>query len=481
MLLSLDIGTTNVKAVVLSDGGQVWAHAERQNTIISPQSGWQEQAPSEILKNLSEVISEAWSTVRGKEPLHGAVFSSAMHGLIALDKAGNPLTNMLLWSDMRAGAIAQTLRSNEEGMDLYRRTGVPIHAMSPLCKIIWLRENMPEVFAHTHHFADLKSYLWRQLTGVFCTDVSIASASGLLNIHHKNWDDRALSWAGIQADMLPELVSPAHKSYVLPEYSAQLRLPPDVPFIIGASDGALANIGSNATRAGQVAVTIGTSAAIRTISPQALLDAHMRTFCYCVDENRYIVGGASNNGANVLEWLRKSVFQSALPAATFVEQAAQAPAGSDGLLFLPYLLGERAPLYLPDIRGSFHYLSAQHTQAHLLRAAMEGVLFNVKMIGEALEAHSPIETLHAGGGFSRSAFWVQMLADIFQKPVYIPDERVDASLLGALLLAMDVLRLDASVLAQEERCVEPDRALQACYEEAYGRFREICTTFAASF
>lgn len=471
MLFAFDIGTTNVKAVVVSDRGEVLAHAERQNTTQARQPGWQEQNPVHLLQNLLEVMAETWRTVQGKERLHGVIFSSAMHGLIALNAEGNPLTNILLWSDARAGKIAQTLRSTREGKDLYQQTGVPIHAMSPLCKIVWIQENMPEIFARTHRFSDLKSWLWNALTGEFASDLSVASASGLMNIHQKNWDTGALSFAGISPDALPLLVPPSHRRTLLPKIAARAGIPHDTPLFIGASDGALANIGSEAIQPGQVAITIGTSAAIRTIMPQPVLDKQMRTFCYCVDENRYIVGGASNNGANVIEWLRSAVFQSKLPASDFIEQAAQTPPGSDQLLFLPYLLGERAPLYQSDIRGGFFNLSAMHTQAHLVRAALEGVLFNVKMIAEALETHGSITALHAGGGFSRSELWVQILADIFQKPVIIPDERIDASLLGALHLVADSLQLDIPLRADNAKCIEPDKSCADLYAPAYERFK----------
>ncbi|MCA0237639.1 MAG: gluconokinase [Bacteroidetes bacterium] len=471
MLFAFDIGTTNVKAVVVSDRGEVLAHAERQNTTLARQPGWQEQNPVHLLQNLLDVLVEAWETVRGKERLHGMVFSSAMHGLIALDNDGNPLTNILLWSDARAGKMAQALRNTPEGMNLYEQTGVPIHAMSPLCKIVWLRENMPALFARTRRFSDLKSWLWNALTGEFTSDLSVASASGLLNIHQKNWDEQALSFAGILPDALPLLAPPSHQRTLLPDLAARIGVPPDTPLFIGASDGALANMGSDATQPGQVAITIGTSAAIRTVMPQAVLDKQMRTFCYCIDENRYIVGGASNNGANVIEWLRNAVFQSHLPASDFIDQAGQTPPGSDQLLLLPYLLGERAPLYLSNIRGGFFNLSARHTQAHMVRAALEGVLFNVKMIAEALETHGPIDTLHAGGGFSRSALWVQILADIFQKPVIISDERIDASLLGALHLAAEVLQLNIPLHTNNARRIEPDKSCAGIYTSAYALFK----------
>jgi gluconokinase len=197
----------------------------------------------------------------------------------------------------------------------------------------------------------------------------------------------------------------------------------------------------------------------------------MRTFCYCVDAQRYIVGGASNNGTNVLEWLRKSVFRSSLTAAAFAGMASEVPEGSEGLLFLPYLWGERAPLYDAEVRGSFQNLASQHAQPHFVRAAMEGILFNVKIIAEALEAHGPVHTLHAGGGFSRNPLWVQMLADIFQKTVVLPDENVDASLLGAIQCAREALKMPRQDGNTHSRRIDPNISLVNVYSEACLEFK----------
>ncbi|HOY05183.1 MAG TPA: gluconokinase [Saprospiraceae bacterium] len=472
MLIAVDIGTTNIKAVALNDAGALLAQAERHNTTRSDQPGWQEQDPAHIFQNVTAVLAETWQVVQGREILHGVVFSSAMHGLLALDDAGKPLTNILLWSDLRSSVIAGALRQQEAGLNLYSRTGVPIHAMSPLCKAIWLRQNRPEIFKKTHLFADIKSWIWNRLTGEFACDLAVASASGLMDIRQKKWDAEALGLAGIEEARLPLLVAPSHTASVLNEVAGRYNLPSDVPYIIGASDGALANIGSNATQPGQIAITIGTSAAIRMITSQAVLDESMRTFCYCVDAQRYIVGGASNNGTNVLEWLRKSVFRSSLTAAAFAEMASEVPEGSGGLLFLPYLWGERAPLYDAQVRGSFQNLAAQHAQPHFVRAAMEGVLFNVKIIAEALEAHGPVHTLHAGGGFSRNPLWVQMLADIFQKTVVLPDENVDASLLGAIRCAQEALKLSRQNESTLSRRIDPNTVLASVYSNAYLEFRD---------
>ncbi len=476
MLIGLDIGTTNIKAVAFDDAGQIVASADRANTTLAPQPGWSEQEPEAVFQNVLAVLSEVTRPMaqshRMGGKLHGIVFSSAMHGLAAVDKVGKPLTNFLLWSDLRADAIAQSLRQTELGKEIYRRTGVPIHAMSPLVKLIWLRQNRPDVFQKAHKFLGIKEFVWHRLTGKFQSDLSVASATGLLNIWENNWDEAALGLADISPEQLPELVSPYFSTQLSESWKLSESSLAGIPLIIGASDGALANLGSGATRPGQIAVTIGTSAAIRMVADKPILDEQMRTFCYRLDEGRCIVGGASNNGTNVLEWLRSVVFHSPLDAERFANQAIEASPGSDGLLFLPYLFGERAPLYDASAHGVFQGLTSRHTQAHFVRSAMEGVIFNLRLIAEALEAHSPIRTLHAGGGFSKNQAWVQMLADIFQKPVWLSDSVADASVLGAIKVGREALGLKAIFEKRQSRVVEPNGQNAELYEAAFGRFRK---------
>ena len=474
MLISLDIGTTNVKAVAFSDRGVVRGTAERRNHLLMPQSGFTEQDPAAILENMWAVLTEVQTEAGTREPLRGLVFSAAMHGLLAVDNQGKPLTNIWLWSDLRAAAVAEPLRRSAEGMAIYRRTGVPIHPMSPLLKIIWLRQQEPKLFAQVHKFLGIKEFLLFHLLDKYISDLPVASATGLLNIRKNDWDEQALALAGIRVDQLPELEVSTHIEHLSSKITNFLNLPKDLPVIIGGSDGALANLGSGATAPGQWAVTIGTSAAIRMVAEEPVTDDKMSTFCYRLDASRYIVGGASNNGTNALEWLRRTVFNSRLSAGSFANLAATVPVGAAGLLFLPYLLGERAPLWDAQARGSFRGLTAQHSRAHFIRAVMEGVLFNLKVISGPLEKVQPLEVIHASGGFSHNPLWVQMLADIFQKPVHLDQGGVDSSVLGALYVGRQALALPPLTTKRKISVVEPDRVKAGIYTDAYGRFLELC-------
>lgn len=478
MLIGIDIGTTNVKAVAFGDDNTVQTSAVRSNNTLTPKPDFCEQAPEAIFQNVLSALHEVLATTERSgpsEPLRGVVFSAAMHGLVAVDESGKPLTNVWLWSDLRADEIARTLRNSSEGREVYRRTGVPVHAMSPLVKIMWMRRHLPEVFNKAHKFLGIKEFVWRGLTGLFESDLSLASATGLLDIRNNVWDELALELSGITAERLPRLVPPAHRARIDSALMPELSGLSGTPIIIGASDGAFANTGSGAVQPGQFAVTIGTSAAIRTTVGTPETDGQMRSFCYRIDESRCIAGGASNNGANALEWLRSVVFRSSLDADQFAGQASQAPPGAAGLLFLPYIQGERAPLYDAHATGSFLGLHTGHTQAHFVRAVMEGVLFNLKLIAEALEERNPIRSLHAGGGFSHNALWVQMLADIFRKTVHLPDETIDASVKGALQLGRSVLQLEQIPDKRQGRVVAPNIQNAGIYSEMFSRFKALVT------
>lgn len=437
MIVALDIGTTNVKATAFSLEGRVLASVEKPNQTFIPKPGWSEQRPELLFQNVLNALQDLARKMQGQTP-RAVVFSSAMHGLMAVDGAGKPLTNIWTWADLRAEQEAQILKE-AEGLEIYRRTGVPIHPMSPLLKVIWLKKNLPEVFARTRKYLGIKEYLWYRLTGKFESDLSCASASGFMNVMKNEWDEGALDAAGITREQLPRLVSTTHcvELQNLDGFSASPLL-----LVIGASDGALATLGSGATSPGQVSMTIGTSAAVRMMSDSPLIDEQMRTFCYRVDEQKYIVGGASNNGANVLEWLRTSVFRSNLSAEDFANQAASIASGADGLRFMPYLQGERAPIWDASAKASFTGLAAHHTQAHFVRAAMEGVLLNLKAIAEVLDNKTPILSLHLNGGVSQNQQWVRMLAEIFPSDVEIFVSETDASSLGAFLLGLEMLPKD---------------------------------------
>jgi gluconokinase len=382
-------------------------------------------------------------------------FSAAMHSVIAVDQDGVLLSNSITWADNRAGEWANRIRDELDGHAIYLRTGTPIHPMSPLCKIMWLRHEQPQLFARTARFIGMKEYVLYRLFGEWLVDHSIASATGLFNLQQLDWDQGALDLLGISPQQLSRLVPTTHHlTGLAPTMAQQLGLLPSTPFVIGANDGVLSNLGVNAIGPGQVAVTIGTSGAMRTVIDKPLTDPSGRTFCYALTAKHWVVGGPTNNGGSIFRWVRDELATAESAAAkaagldpyeALTKIAEGVTAGAEGLLFHPYLAGERAPLWNADARGSYFGLAMHHGKPHMIRAALEGVIFSLYSILPAVEhLIGPTTRMMATGGFARSPLWRQMMADIFEREVVVP-ESVESSCLGACVLGLYALEKIASL------------------------------------
>ncbi|RRB15659.1 carbohydrate kinase [Larkinella knui] len=486
-ILGVDIGTTNVKALAFQpETGQIIAHASAPLATLNPQPGFAEQDPDEVWTHLIGVLDEVCREVDQQQGRIEAVgFSAAMHSCMAVDDTGKPLTNAILWSDNRAEKQADSLRGEQAtlGKDIYQQTGTPLHPMIPLCKLAWFRENNLRLLRRATGWISIKEYIWHKLTGNYQIDYSIATATGLFDSQRKEWYPPALEFAGIRIEQLSEPVPTTYAGKLnnpsLPgSISAGLA---NAGLYIGASDGCLANLGAGAIEAGITTITIGTSGAIRRTVQRPLREEKGRLFSYIlnvndpVDRNYYVVGGPTNNGANVLQWVSEKLMQAETEAV--LAEAATVAAGSDHLLFLPYLQGERAPLWDAGVRGSYLNVDWQHGRAHFARAALEGVLFNLLRIERILSRYTgPTKVIHANGGFAQSAFWVQMMADIFGVPVRL-NESNESGAIGAILLTMKAMgRVSSLVEATRQvgfgQTFEPDADRHRQYRLVYERFEK---------
>ncbi|MBI5915838.1 MAG: gluconate kinase, partial [Bacteroidetes bacterium] len=298
----------------------------------------------------------------------------------------------------------------------------------------------PAIFQQTFKFIGIKEYLVFRLFGEFLTDFSIASATGLFDGSTLNWHGPSLDFAGITAERLSQPVTPF---FILKNgkktVARSLGISPQTPWVIGASDGCLANLGAGALSPGEAVLSIGTSGALRITSPVPVYDARERIFNYLLFPGTWVTGGASNNGAGVYDWFCRQFF-GLPPSAKGMERHRLAmqkiPLGCDGLSFLPHLHGERAPLWDASATGSFQGIRPQHTLAHFHRAVLEGILLNMRHIGDVLtEVAGPFEVIYANGGFTKMKFWVKMAAEIFGKKVLV-FENEGGPALGAALVGM---------------------------------------------
>lgn len=445
--LGVDIGTTSTKAVLFNKKGEVITSHTINYPLHTPSPLIAEQDPDEIFDAVIDCMKEIIKIdAANTDNLQFVSFSSAMHSLIAVDKENNLLTNSITWADTRSAKHAKQIKDIHNGHEIYLRTGTPIHAMSPLSKLVWLRDTKPAIFEKAAKFISIKEYVFYKLFGEYVVDHSIASATGLMNLETLDWDKEALELAGITPDNLSTLVPTTYQVKTLKEsYHSYIGFQGTVPFIIGASDGVLSNLGVNAIEPGVIAVTIGTSGAIRTISDRPRTDPKGRIFCYALTENHWIIGGPVNNGGIILRWLRDEFAASEVETAkrlgidpydVLTKVASGVNPGSDGLIFHPYMTGERAPLWNANARGSFFGLSIHHKKEHMIRSVLEGIIYNLYTVLLALEELTgEPKKIQATGGFARSEMWRQLMADIFDKPVIVP-ESYESSCLGAIVLGM---------------------------------------------
>ncbi|MBE9012495.1 gluconokinase [Pseudanabaenaceae cyanobacterium LEGE 13415] len=440
--IGIDIGTTSTKAIAVSHTGEVKSIASREYPLLSPHPRYAEQDPNVILTAVLESVQEAIQQAKlSSRDIAAVGCGSAMHSLIVMSADHVPLTQSITWADTRSVMQAEALKQSADGIAIYQNTGTPLHPMSPLTKLLWMRDCEPDLFRNAAKFISIKEYVLYQWFEQYVVDYSIASATGLFNIRTFAWDENALELAQIRADQLSEIVPSTHiLKGMKAQYAERMGLDPNVPVIIGASDGVLANIGVGAIASDQVAITIGTSSAVRKIVSEPLTDSQARTFCYAISENQWLIGGASNNGGIVLRWFRD---QFGLPESQesdaydrLIELSKPIPPGAEGLLFLPFLSGERAPYWNADAQGVFFGITMRHQRSHFIRAVLEGILFAAYSITTVLsDLTEATQTILASGGLTRSTISCQLMADLFGIEVLAP-EVFEASGLGAAALAM---------------------------------------------
>jgi gluconokinase len=447
VVIGVDMGTTATKAVAYTPDGRQVASASHGYPLEEPHPGHAVQDPDRILGAVYEGVREVVAEI-GAGRIAGLSFSSAMHSLLALDVELRPLTPVVTWADTRAADQATRVRASAGGLALHRRTGTPVHPMSPLTKLIWFREQEPRIRQDAAFWVGIKDWVLLHLCGALVVDHSLASASGLMDIHRLAWDEEALGLAGIRQEQLPELVpTTTVLDGLTEEAAAATGLPTSTPVVVGAGDGPLANLGVGAVRPGVAACSIGTSGALRVGVDRPAVDPRGGVFCYALTEDRWVIGGAINNGGVVLDWVRSEIADQGeeVTAAELLDSAAAVPAGSGGLLMLPYLLSERAPHWGSTARGAYVGLTRAHRREHLVRAAVEGVALQLSLVLQSMRAAGlEIDEIRATGGVMQHPVWQQVLADAFGSPIGLLEEQ-EGSGFGAALLGMEALGLIESI------------------------------------
>jgi gluconokinase len=451
VVIGVDVGTTATKAVAFGLGAAWRRTAIREYPLLQPAAGRQVQDPDVVAAAVVAALAEVVAASAGAR-VAGVSVSTAMHGLLALDDTMAPLTPVVTWADSRSAAEAAALRADGTAAALHRATGTPVHPMTPQTKLMWFTRHEPALAARTRWWVGLKDYVLYRLTGRLVAELSSASATGMLDMASRQWSPVAADLAGVPLDRLPPIVPTTTVLPLAPEVAATVGLPSGTPVVAGAADGPLGNLGTAAVHPGVAGLSLGTSGAIRAVVPEPAVDDAGRLFCYALTDTDWVVGGAVSNGGIVVRWAGE-VFGAASDTDTLA-LAEATPPGSDGLVMLPYLLAERAPLWDPDIPGAYLGVRRHHTRGHFIRAAVEGVCLQVSSILTELDRIQPVREIRATGGTFRARLWRDTMAAALNRP-FLVTAGAEGTALGAAALGLFALGRTGTLLAGVDELAGP--------------------------
>lgn len=484
-IIGIDIGTTATKGVLYDLDGQTIMIVSQSYPLIQKELGQAEEDPQVIFNAVQKIIFKLAKEVQGK--IAAISWSSQMHSLIGLGKNNQVLTNSITWADNRCTTVVEEAKETDLAQKIYQKTGMPLHPMAPIYKLIWLKQSNPDLFHLVQKWIGIKEYIIYRLTGKIVTDTAMAAGTGMLNLKTLDWDQDLLKAAEIDAAKLPSLADPATVvGEICAKYVHNLGISSDAKIVLGASDGYLSTVGVNVVDENHFALNVGTSGAVRTIVKNSQIDQDARYFCYPASKQQFLLGGPVNNGGIVLDWARRTLLDEKATVEDFLQLAKNAPVGSKGLIFLPYLGGERAPIWDAKARGSFVGLTRQHTKAEMAQAVIEGIIFNLYDAATGLiESTKKPAAINATGGFMQSDFIRQMCADIFDVPIVTMKEQQSGTL-AAMFLARQVLGLNKKIdeigqFVENDKVYYPHKKEAAIYQKMVPLYREIENDLATSY
>lgn len=486
-VIGVDFGTGSCKSVILSVTGTVLGIGSGDYFAQNFHAQWEEQNPESLINGMILSVRKAiQSTGVHPDACIGLSIGGALHSLVALDKKNRPLTGIMTWADGRAIKQVKEISQRYDMHEHYLHSGCPNHPMYPISKIIWLREEVPEVFRYANWFISAKEYVIFRLTGRHIVDYNTASGTGLLDTRNLVWDDISLKMAGIQPEWLSKLEDPQNIiGQVDARLTARMRLRNNTPIILGGADAVNSSLGSGAVHTNQLTCMVGTSGAMRVIVKQPVFDPQERIWCYAIDSSHWLVGGAINNGGLALWWLQNAFSQgkrepptNKLEFVDIITWAEEIEAGAEGVICLPFFTNERSPNWNPNARAVFFGLTLQHDQRHMARAVLESVGFRLRSVLDVLkEVIGEPGEIRASGGFIQSKLWVQVITDVFDKNLLIPAQKETSSVgaaFWALLGTKVVDRIESlSSYVNILTTFKPDRDANRTYESRYMVYKEL--------
>src|SRR4051812_2927147 len=427
MLLGIDVGTGGTRALLIDEAGRVLASRTADHQpFTSPHTGWAEQDPPDWCRACRESVRQVLSHVPASNSNIAAVgFSGQMHGAVLLDGDGKPLRPALIWCDQRTAEEARELTDRVGEQRLIAWTCNPALTNFTLTKLLWVRKHEPHLFQRFRMLQLPKDYVRFRLTGEYAMDMADASGTLLLDVANRRWSSEMTNAADIPAGVLPKLFESCEVCGKVSKEGAEATgLKIGTPVVVGAGDQAAGAVGLGVVTPGAVHATIGTSGVVFASTDRPFLDpkGRLHTFCHAIP-NRWHVMGVTQAAGLSMRWFRDQLLGGANESCSYdrmTEEAATTQPGADGLLWGPYLMGERTPHCDPVVRAGLVGIAAHHTRAHVLRAVMEGVAFSLRdtlTIFEELRV--PVTKIRVGGGGAKSPLWRQIQADIFGSPVEI--------------------------------------------------------------
>jgi xylulokinase len=484
-LLGLDVGTTGLKALLIDRTGRVIAETLSEYPMSSPQPLWAEQNPEDwwqaAVKSIRQVLGKS-----SHRRVAAIGLTGQMHGLVLLDDKGKVLRPCIMWNDQRSAPQCATVTERVGAKRILELTGNPLLPGFLAPKLEWVRVNEPDVFQRIDKVMLPKDYLRYRLTGEFQSDTSDASGTSLLDVSRRCWSEPMLKAFKVRRSWLPEVLeSPVPGAQVSADAARRTGLPTGTLVIAGAGDQAAGAVGVGAVVEGILSVVIGTSGVV--FAPlghyQREAEGRLHAYCHAVPDLWHVMGVMLAAGGS-LRWFRDAIWKTRYDAIT--RAAAKIPAGSDSLLFLPYLSGERTPYPDPNARGVFFGLNLEHTRAAMARAVIEGVSFGLRDSLELiLSLGVPVRQIRLTGGGARSVLWQQILADVLEQSVHVVNATQGAAF-GAALLAGVGAGIFTSV---EDACNKTIRARPAAtpgkdaetYQRNYPGYRALYAALKGEF
>ena len=486
--LGMDIGTGGTRAVLVDEQGSIVSSASAEHAPFrTPHSGWAEQDPEDWWRAAVQAIRGALTAApQPHQPIAAIGLTGQMHGAVLLDHAGRVLRPSLIWCDTRTQPQCDWLHTHIGYDRLIELTCNPALPNFTLTKLLWVKEHEPEIFARTAHILCPKDYVRFRLSGAYAIDVQEASGTLLLDVTHRRWSSEVAAASGIPESWLPELFESTDVcAAISASAAAETGLAADTPVVAGAGDQGAGAVGMGILAPGSVSATIGTSGVVfaATASPVQDPKGRLHTFCHAVPGRWHVMGVTQSAGLS-FRWLRETFFPSQDYDALTAAAQAIAP-GSDGLLWAPYLLGERTPHLDPEVRASFAGIHSSHTAAHFTRAVLEGVAYSLNDTFTLFaELGIPVSAIRLGGGGARGPLWRRIQAAVYGQPVEILTAEEGGAFGSALMAGVGAGHWSSlddachSGITVAERIL-PDPASLAAYRASYAHWRKLYPALAS--